>query len=310
MAILAMSVNGVTYDPAPEEPLRSETPRSGFFVITRGVAASWLRFNRNNRSLSNEAAGAQGRDMSMTEWDVNGETLILSRPLKEGELEGVSAGTVVILDGQHRLEACERSGASFVTNISWGIDPATRRSIDSGRARNIRDVLGMDGEKYAGIMGILLRRQVMWENGARKFTGGTKTITNAEMMRVLNADPHGLRRACEIGYRVHARPDGFHLCPASAAAQGAYLTRQIDREASTWFFERLRDGFELTPGHPIAAIRKRFTNDTETRSSGGKRRVASHQPLAYIARGWNSLRAGATLDRIQHPAEQPVPNFK
>lgn len=310
MATLGITINGVEYITAPEEPFRSDVPRSGFYAISRSVASSWLRYNRHNRHLSDEAASAQGRDMSTEDWDVNGETLILSRPLKEGEMEGVPAGTVVVLDGQHRLEACEKSGAPFVSNISWGIDPAARRSIDSGRARSIRDVLGMGQEKYAGVMGTLLRRQVMWEGGARKFTGGGKTITNAEMLHLLNADPHGFRRACEMGFRVHGKPDGFHLCPASAAAQGIYLTRQIDVDASVWFFERLRDGAELPLGHPILAVRKRFANDAEIRSSGGKRRVAAHQPLAYIVRGWNAFRVDTTLDRIQHPATDPIPALK
>ncbi len=310
MATLGITINGVGYDIAPEEPFRSDVPRSGFYAISRSVARSWLHNNRHNRSLSDEAAGAQGRDMSTEDWDVNGETLILSRPLKEGEMEGVPAGMVVVLDGQHRLEACEKSGAPFVTNISWGIDPATRRSIDSGRVRTLRDVLGMDGEKLTGTLSTLLRRQVMWDNGLRKFTGGSKTITKAEMLRLLNKRPQELRRAAELAHWVVARPDGFTLVQPAAVAQAIYLTYQIDESQAAWYFARLRDGAELASGHPILAVRRRFENDLSTSKGIGRRKVAAHQPLGYILRGWNGVRAGETIERMLFTSDMNIPNPK
>ena len=310
MATLLVTINGVDYEPAPEQPMRSQTPQSGFFAITASAASTWLRGNHNNRSLSEEASAAQGRDMSTTDWDVNGETLILSRPLREGEMEGVPAGTVAVLDGQHRLEACARSGKTFVSNVSWGIDPAARRSIDSGRGRSIRDVLGMDGEKYVGAMGTLLRRQALWNEGQRKFTGGRKAVTNAEMLHLLNSDPHAFRRAVQLATHVTGRPDGFHLAPTVAVAQGIYLTRQVDLDVSVWFFERLRDGVGLEAGSPLLAVRKRFQNDATNAGGNGRRRVATHQPLGYLIVAWNAHRTGEEMTKIQFPPEKSIPDPK
>lgn len=311
MSVIHVEVDGVEYEIAPVAPLRAERPRSDFYAVTREVAASWLRGNHHNRTLRESAFQAQGRDMTTQDWDVNGETIILSRPLKEGEMEDIPAGTVVVLDGQHRLEACEASGAVFVTNVAWGVDPATRRSIDSGAARTMRDVLGMDGEKYSGIMATLLRRQVMWNKGLRRFTGGSNLVTKAEMSKLLNSDPHEFRLASERAYWVTARPDGFHFCPSSAAAQGIYLTRQISVEESNDFFARFRDGEGLVNGNPIKAARQRFMNDIQTGGEASrKRRVAPHQPLAYIVSAWNAHRSGDELMRILAPREAGVPDPK
>jgi hypothetical protein len=309
MSTLQVNVNGFDYEPAPVQPPRSDRPTSGFFAITREAAHSWLRGNVHNRSLRRESYLAQGRDMSEKEWDVNGESVILSRPLLEGEMEGVPAGTVVVLDGQHRLEACEKSGKPFVTNVAWGIDPATQRSIDSGISRSMRDVLGMDGEKYVGVLATLLRRQLLWNNGRRRFAGSYSQTTRAEQLKLLNTDPHAFRRASEIGYDLHAKPHGFHHCPASAAAQAHYLLHKIDPEEATWFMARLKDGAELTSGHPILALRQRFLNDAES-ARGVRRKVAMHQPLGYIIRAWNAQRAGIELDRILQPAETNIPDPK
>lgn len=318
MSTLMVVVNGVEYDLAPVVPPQADHLTTGVFAFDRQIAEAWLRLNHQNRSLRENSSDAQGRDMKNEEWDINGETIILSRPLLEGEMEGVPAGTVVVLDGQHRLTACADSGAVFVSAVSWGVDPATRRSIDSGMSRTIQDALGLLNVKHRRPMGTLLRRQVMWNSGRRKFQGGSVKVTNVEMLNLYESDEHqALARAIEVGVWVSERQDGFPLCPPTAAAHAHYLLHKIDGGMATEFLARLRDGNELTTGHPVRTLRQRFMNDANAFTSNnpkgngkGRRRVATHQPLGYIFRAWNAYRADETTDRILQTAEMDVPEPK
>ncbi len=310
MGTLLVNVDGIDYELASVEPPKSDRPISGFFAITPEVADAWLRNNKHNRNLREVNASAQGRDMSTKDWDVNGESIVLSRPLRAEEWEDVPEGTVVVLDGQHRLEGCAESRAPFVTNLAWGIDPATRRSIDSGAVRTLPDVLGMQGEKHSRVLGVLLRRQVMWNKGMRRFSTSSSTVTRAEMLKLLEEDPHGLRRSAELAQWITGRPEGFHFCPPGAAAQAHYLTSKIDPDQAAWFFARFRDGTELSAGHPIQTVRQRFLNDSGPRKGDAKKTVRAHQQVGYLIRGWNAYRMDEKMDRILQPAEANIPEPK
>lgn len=298
MAVLMMTVDGIDYEVAPKDPPRSDRPASDWWAITPDVAASWLKSNQRNRSLRGRAADAQGRDMSTQDWDVNGESIILSRPLLAGEVEDVPAGTVLLNDGQHRLEACASSGATFVSLVAYGVSPDTQRTVDSGIVRTMTDVLNMDGETFSPVLSSLLRRQLMWDTGERRFNGNALKVTKAECLRYLEKDPHGFRQAAQMGTWVRT---GFRFIPPSVAAQGYYLTHAISPDQAPWFFARVHDGAELPVRHPVLALRNRFQNDRLN-----KKAAPAHQQLGYVIRAWNAYREDRTLTSIIQDVNDPV----
>lgn len=298
MVVHKVLVDGVEYALATMEPPVSDRPASEWLAITPAVAASWLRFNQGNRKLRVQAADSQSRDMRGGKWAINGETIILSRPVREGEVEGIPKGTVLVNDGQHRLDACAQGRTPFVTLVAYGVDPATRISVDSGIARTVNDVLKMENKANAPILGSMIRRMLMWERGDRRFYGSKTKVTKAEVLEYLAKDEEALLRAAEVASWVRNQ---FKFCPPSVVAQAYYMTCKLDPEGAPWFFARFKDGAELPAGHPILALRTRFQND-----NFNKKAAYPHQQLGCIFRAWNAYREGRDLAQIVQTVEDKV----
>lgn len=50
-----------------------------------------------------------------------------------------------LIDGQHRLEACRRSGVTVAFMCSWGWPPKTLTCLDQGSTRSVGQLLGLEG---------------------------------------------------------------------------------------------------------------------------------------------------------------------
>ena len=72
--------------------------------------------------------------MKAKKWDVNGETIII-------------ADNEDILDGHHRLWACDMADVPFTTSLVKGIAPDKFKSIDTGAVRSPADVIYIGGTK-------------------------------------------------------------------------------------------------------------------------------------------------------------------
>lgn len=298
MSVARALVDGVEYKVAPLDPPASDTPAAEYWVITPEVARSWQRYNKNNRNLRRRAAGDISRDVLRGSYDVNGETLKISRPLKEGEEEEVPAGRVLFFDGQHRLDAVVRTGKPIVTLVAYGLAPSARKTVDAGVVRTNADVLRMGGESNAPVLASVVRLAYLWEAGDRKFSGNFRP-TRAECEIIL--DRHGslLRRSAEKAAYLRGK---FKALPQSVTAVAFFILCQKDEAMAVEFFERLRDGAGLDADHPILTLRNQLINEKVE-----KRFTPRHQQLGYIIRAWNAWREDRSLKRMTHSAEEEVP---
>lgn len=298
MNISSVTVNGRVYELAPVEPPASDTPTSEWYAIAPAVAERWLRANKANRSLRERQFTAQKRDIIAGNWQINGETIKLSRPLLKGEVDDLPEGYVLFLDGQHRLEACIESKQPFVSLVVWGLEPETRNTMDTGISRTMNDVLRMDNESYAPVLGSVLRRVWMWRTSDYKFNGKLRP-THAELLELFEKDPEGFRSAADKGYWVKS---GYADIAPAVVATAYYLCAEVDQEEAPWFFARLKDGAELSIGHPILALRARLT-----RERAEKRHTVPHHQLALILKTWNLYREDAVISRLQQAIDDPTP---
>lgn len=301
MSIDTVLVGGREYKVAPLDPPKAAHPDTGFFAITPAVAERWLQRNRSNRNLRKTALDRQARDIATGRWDINGETIKISRPLLMGEVPDIPVGDVLFMDGQHRLEACIESGTPFVTAVVWGLEPESRLTVDDGSARRMGDVLKMEGKGFSNILATFLRRQMMWNVGDRRFNGPYKP-TKAEALAFLKTDEHAFLRAAQQASWVRER---LRTVGPTVVAQAYYLTNQISHEDTPWFFAHLRDGTELSIDHPVLTLRERLEKDWRE-----KKVARPHQQLAYIIRAWNAYRRGVDLRAIIQPPDAPTPDPK
>lgn len=101
--------------------------------ITPPVAKELLKLNDNIRKLKPRQMRRIESDMSRGRWTRNGSTMVFD-----------DAGKLI--DGQHRLEACVRTGAGF-----WAIIVlrGVREGIDATQPRTLADIIGGEGASYA-----------------------------------------------------------------------------------------------------------------------------------------------------------------
>lgn len=107
-------------------------------TITPQQASVMLGSNTHNRNLKTSVVERYMRDMQAGKWMVNGESISIST-------EGV------LLNGQHRLTACVRSGVTFRTMVVRNVSPEAFHTIDQNIPRNHADVLGISGDIWGGL---------------------------------------------------------------------------------------------------------------------------------------------------------------
>ena len=106
-----------------------------FEVITPDLAKDYLAKNtqnRRNNTPNERVVRSYMDDMKNGLWKINGSTIVFG---ESGRL----------LDGQHRLMACVKSGISFVTLVVRGIRDDVFDTIDIGLARTGGDLLSIIG---------------------------------------------------------------------------------------------------------------------------------------------------------------------
>lgn len=298
MSIKSVMVDGEEYDVAPMEPTKCERPSPAHLMaVTPEVAQSWLRSNHRNRNQRKNGMRDYAADIAQERYDINGTTITFSRPLREGEDENVPSGSVILIDGQHRLEACVKAGKPFVTYVAFGIKPEARRTVDTGIRRTLGDVFAMDGETNAMVLASVTKRAYFWEQGDHHLRMREEAFTHAQGQAFLQAHEE-LRRSSEIAARTKSQFDltaGVDL-RQSVAGLAHWLFMQADEAMAPEFFARLGDNAGIELDHPVSLLRRRLIRDKRQKVQVVSRReiytAPDWQMLCYYIRSWNVYLAG------------------
>lgn len=243
--------------------------------------ATFLLQERNlrNRGLRRRDATNQSRDIETDNWDINGESV-------KFDWNGM------MLDGQHRMEACRRAGKPIDTLVVTGLDPNVQLTVDTGIRRTNGDRFGLVGEENPNELAATVRRVWAWERGDRTF-GSNFAPTPHEMTELLNEKPE-LRESTRVALEVYRE---FHAIPKSVLSSTHYVLSGIDESAASLFFMKLRTGAGMHVGHPILTLRNRAI---KSHGANDQRKIRSFgQWVDYVFRSWNAFVTDRDLIRIQ-----------
>ena len=186
-----------------------------------------------------------------------------------------------LLDGQHRLEACEIAGLPISTHVVFGVDPGAFTTIDTGRSRSASDALAIEGVRnYQEVAGAL-RFADFYIHHRRRLRG----LSPARAVERIKGDWSGIAESALVSLRMydlygHSKGHiaGFH-----------FVLSSIDPDKASAFFdawfERRRDGSNRVVANMQTAL---------VRISAGS---GLHRPdytliAATMTNGWNSFFAG------------------
>lgn len=246
-------------------------------TITPERAKALLSNNPNNRNLSKPLARKYASDMRDGLWQYNGDPIRVS---VNGEL----------LDGQHRLEACVISGASFETELIEGLPSEIMPTVDTGRRRSAGDALhimtGGSAQNNAGIAAS--SKQVL--NYVCGFAPNQAQSTPA-VVRMLARYPE-----IADAYRLGMKCRGI-LTPGPLGAVLFIGQRAPGMEKrAIAFVDGVSSGQNLSAGDPRLAVRDAFMNRRMT--AQGMRLPELVWCFIATARAWNSWAVSQPLERI------------
>lgn len=208
---------------------------SDFELITPEKAAQMLQRQRNPRKLKSHVVQRYITALKAG-WKVNGETI-------KFDAEGY------LIDGQHRLEACLRSGIAFETLVVRGLDNCD--GVDSGVKRTAADLLGGRGTKHAELASAMARIICLIEQGRDPWRTSDQ-ILYSDLLAFWDShlDEQAAHEAAAIGARCK-------LMVGSVVAGFAYyaiLLHGVERVAT--FVNGIELGANLSQGTPKYELRR------------------------------------------------------
>ena len=261
---------------------RKQHPDLKWETITPEMAAFLLSQNTHNRPVRAKIVEQYARDMAEHNWEATGEAIKIA-----------DDGT--ILDGQHRLLACVKSGVAFVTIVVLGVDKKAQDVMDSGVKRQASDALRLAGVQNSAAVAAAIRiAMAMDDDGDR--TGKTLPSKPRSHSEILDwfREHRSIEEAGKMGQHYSSgRGESKLAVSPSVLTYVWYTLAKVDHEACVEFFESLRWKATNGKGDPRSALLTRI--DVINKSD---RFVTPGAYISMFLRTWNLWRKGELLERI------------
>jgi hypothetical protein len=256
-----------------------------------GISASRM----TNRPVDQVLVNTYRNAMLRGEWGLSHQGLALDTDMR-------------LIDGQHRLLAVIEAdkiqpGITFVTEITYNLDPDTYKIVDAGKKRTTGDVLAnhqIPNRIVAASAAKLLHLfyNVPFPQWDKYPMTAAQTVESYEFFDSLDY-PGQLAEAVRIG---SAMLDV--VSTRSGPVAGYYVTKRAYPGANMdEFLHGLRTGENLSPGDPRLAL-LRFN----TRMRSLRRRVVSNvEQFALFVKTWNAYVSGQSVQQIVWRSNEPFP---
>lgn len=234
-------------------------------LITPEKAKFWLEnCNSKNRNINDRLVNSLAKEMLADKMKLNGETIKFA---KSGKL----------LDGQHRLSACVKSGAPFRSVVVRGLFDDVFDTIDTGAKRTSSQILAVDGFKNAAVL-----------SGAARYA---KTLETDPVPRhLLNVSATSLRDYIydnpELCDSVLVGRLAGALCSNSMMGALHFLLAKRDRELAGQFIRDVVKGAGLPSHSPELMLRNKFLDIRMNK----RKNYGPIEQCAMVIRAWNAVR--------------------
>lgn len=268
--------------------------RTELMLIDAAAASTLLAMNTHNRPPKKVAVAAYARDMRAGNWRFTAEPIVFSN-------EGV------LLDGQNRLMAVQKSDTRIWFLIVYGVDERAQHNMDAGAKRSFADTLNLrePGVGNANSVAALTRAVFLWENGgvqggkATPMSFSSKNPTIDELMQVFDANEPALVNAVKVSRRIWDKRRGMS---GATYALAYYLFDALDQDMNVIFWDHIINN-NAPAGSPIAVL-----SDSILRWATVRDKPSGYVQLAIVIKAWNHWQDGQTPKQIRFaPAIETMP---
>ncbi len=255
--------------------------------ITPQIAAELLKTNTENRPLSANTVGGYARQMQ-DGWMLTGETIIVSK-------------TGILLNGQHRCQACIDANVSFPCLVVFGIDEKAFAMIDHGKRRSHADIFaGYHVKNYASMAAASLW---VWRYIN---TGGmhpnARVAPNSKELFRFYEEHEDLQKSVWAGVGISK----YKLCPPSAMVAMHYLCSLKDKPQADIFFEKVITGMGGVKSNDPAIM---LRNKLLATALSPTKHLSSVFISAYTILAWNATRLDKEVDFHWRTRQRPNAKF-
>jgi anti-sigma28 factor (negative regulator of flagellin synthesis) len=245
-------------------------------TITPEMAKVLLATNKNNRRVRASRVREIALDINDGNWKMNGDTIRISK-------------TGVLMDGQHRLQACVLAGISITVITVTGIDDDMFSYMDNGGVRNAADTLQTAGGfKNHSALAAGIRSAYGYEAGE----GKTKALSNQRILELARGEFAGMSIMTDtVGSQVGITKNARVSAAAYLISKKAPASKVIE------FFNRVRLGESLSRGMPEYTLREWLYN--AKRADFSKHHAKRADTISACIIAWNKYAAGKPLRAIR-----------
>jgi len=261
-------------------------------TVSPELAREWLdRKNNKNRPLSRQSVAHLARAIERGEWQLTHQGIAFDED-------------DVLIDGQHRLAAIEKSGTPVQMSVTYGVPRAAFTVMDTGRKRTGRDALTLAGETNSTHLAAALRGLHLFLNQPDSaWSGGSALTTNDQLLMMLEQHP-GMREAISRGIALNRAMK----ITVTASAIGWYVTcRERPGVDQTEWFDKLVSGAGLDSGDPRLTLR-----NTMLGLAAGKRHRKSddsREHLHYYLKAWNAWVERREMKLLRRSPKEQMPKI-
>lgn len=247
--------------------------------VTPRLAKDWLQRNLHNRKLDARIVEYYARVMKSGEWKWNGDPIRFS-------------STGVLLDGQHRLQACVEADMSIRATVIAGLGDDAYKTIDHGRARRLTDSLYVEKEvnccALSGILSLIHDYRSGRMNGGKGIPGSRPA--DEELLDILRANPNV--RNCVLTAKSN-RVSSKLLGSMSSVGFLWFAFSEKDSRLATEFMTEFNEGGS-PKGKPVTILRNYLTTH-----NSGHTRIHRRAALAIAIKAWNATRSGKGIAQLK-----------
>lgn len=284
------------------------TPEYAFNILTK--------HNPLNRCLLDGTVNSYAKQMREGKWKANGEAIIFSET-KEMVINGVKENTFILLNGQHRLAACAKSGIPFKSLVVRGVPTDAFDSMDTGKVRTGKDALSaahvFDEYKFSvsdyGLASAIIKKVLEFSEGRKGSHGSSSTRTapsNADIVNegfknigiyssiISKLNEWNKTVQVEDWYKSSIRMNGWFMawlvvaCGWSEGDVFMFFREVVDKKHLS----------ENVDSDPIEKLKERIKVHLEKRPKGQKSPYTDLNMFDFYARAWNAYVDGKTLSSM------------
>lgn len=267
--------------------IRTET-----LLITPEIAKAFLDKNLSNRIVSKVTVNQYSEAMKSQKWRLNGESI---KFCEKGN----------ILDGQHRLLACIKSGVSFITLVTYGLKEEDKTTMDTGKNRSASDVLSFVGTKNIKPAASIIQFIIPFRLGrygiasSQSSGGGNNKPYLPDNTEILNFYQNTPGFIDFVDHTVTLHKQGDKCVPIKIFGGLHYvITQKAGVAKADSFFYCLSTGLNLAQGSPIHTIRTKLIKGKTNLSNVDK--LNRTQITAAIIKAWNYCMQGKTVLKMKY----------